>query len=73
MNEKSLKICNDDINAGIMQKIREKIYHRKTSDEINQEPDALSSSVCNEETCAGFSEPVRNDLASVNSTWDIHN
>ena len=74
MNEKSLKICNDDINAEeIMQKIREKIYHRKTSDEISQEPDALSSSICSEETRAGLSEPVRNDLASVNSTWDLHN
>jgi len=46
MNNKNPEIYHEDINAEeIMQKIREKIYRRKTSDEMSPDPDALISSL----------------------------
>ena len=74
MNNKNPEIYHEDINAEeIMQKIREKIYRRKTSDEMSPDPDALISSLNSGENSAGLPESFKQDLSSVSSTWDLHN
>jgi O-antigen chain-terminating methyltransferase len=74
MNNKNPEINNDDINAEeIMQKIREKINRKKTSDEVSPDPDAIISSLHSGENSMGSTDSFKQDLSSVNSLWDLRN
>ena len=74
MENNKIEKCNDDINAEeIMQKIRENHRRRQAGAYIPADSEILIISPNCGEICAGWSEPVKHDLASVNSTWDLHN
>lgn len=73
MNDNIIGIYDDEINAEeIMQKIREKVFLRKTG-EISQDPDESILSFLSERTGGELNEQLQHDLASVNSSWDIQN
>jgi O-antigen chain-terminating methyltransferase len=74
MENNTIEKHYDEIDAEeIMQKIREKIYCRKTGGEISRDPDALILSLCSGETIAGLDESLQRDLSVVNSIWDLQN
>jgi len=74
MENATIGNCDDNINAEeIMQKIRERIYRSKISGEMPQDPYVLISSFYLGENAEGLPESVKQDLSSVNSSWDLKN
>jgi O-antigen chain-terminating methyltransferase len=74
MNDNTIEIRDDEINVEeIMQKIRENVQRRQAAGELPPEPDTLISFPCCPESHAESGESCQNDLATINSLWDIHN
>jgi O-antigen chain-terminating methyltransferase len=74
MDNNTIEIRDDEINVEeIMEKIRENIRRKQAAGELPPDPNTLipSSSCIN--TNAEFSESHQRDLATISSTWDIHN
>ena len=74
MDDNIIEIRDDEINVEeIMKKIQENIQHRKTAGELLPDPDMLISTSTYVNTFSEDNNGSREDLAYINSNWDIHN
>ena len=74
MDDNTIEIRDDEINVEeIMEKIRENIRRRQEAGELPSDPNTLIPSFSCINTTTEFNESYQRDLATISSTWDIHN
>jgi O-antigen chain-terminating methyltransferase len=74
MDDNTIEVRDDGINVEeIMATIRENIRRRQAAGELPPDPDSIIKSASKSHTTDTSNESVQQNLAYINSNWDIHN